>query len=89
MSHPAHFASLARRMKEISTLNHKFVPKHIRLTEEEKKELLEKYNISLKQLPRILKNDQAIKEANLTIGDIVKIIRRDQISGSIYYRVVV
>jgi len=55
-----------------------------------KKELLEKYNITLRELPKILKKDPAIKHINLKQGDIVKIIRKSQTAGeSVFYRGVV
>ena len=36
---------------------HILIPRHIKLSEKEKKELLEKYNITLAELPRIMKKD--------------------------------
>lgn len=54
---------------------HIFVPKHIKVDEKESQEILERYNISLKQLPKILKNDVGIKGLNAKAGDLIKIIR--------------
>ncbi|HLC39406.1 MAG TPA: DNA-directed RNA polymerase subunit H [archaeon] len=77
-------------MKKIEIIKHEFVPKHILLKEEEREEVLKNYGITLRQLPRILETDPAIKEMNPTPGDVVKIVRRSQTSGeSIYYRVVI
>ncbi len=76
--------------KKLNVSKHVLVPKHIKLTEKEKKELLEKYNITLRELPKILKKDPAIKHLNLKQGDIIKIIRKSQTAGeSIFYRGVV
>ncbi|MGC9132972.1 MAG: DNA-directed RNA polymerase subunit H [Nanopusillaceae archaeon] len=69
---------------------HYFVPKHELLTEEEKQELLKKYNIKLSDLPRIKLSDPAIKNLGAKPGDIVRIIRNSPTAGvSAYYRVVV
>lgn len=51
------------------------VPKHIKIKESEHKPLLDKYNISLRQLPRILLSDPAIQSLEPKIGDIIKIER--------------
>lgn len=79
-----------RKESEIDITQHILVPQHILLSEEEKRELLEKYKIKLTDLPKIKKNDPAIKHLNAKPGDIIKIIRKSPITGeSIYYRVVV
>ena len=76
--------------KKLIVSKHVLVPKHIKLTEKEKKELLEKYNITLRELPKILKKDPAIRHLNLKQGDIIKIIRKSQTAGeAIFYRGVV
>jgi DNA-directed RNA polymerase subunit H (RpoH/RPB5) len=68
---------------------HKFVPKHIKLNEEEKLALLEKYNISENQLPKILKSDAAIQHLAPTAGEVIKIIRKSLTQGEVdYYRVI-
>ncbi|MCS7123230.1 MAG: DNA-directed RNA polymerase subunit H, partial [Candidatus Aenigmarchaeota archaeon] len=56
--------------------NHKLVPKHILLSEKEKEELLKKYGITLKELPRILSSDPMVKALNAKVGDVIKIIRK-------------
>jgi len=77
--------------KELNIVGHGLVPKHVKLSEEEKKELLEKYNIGLTQLPKIYDNDPMIKiMGDVKIGDIVKIERDSPTAGKgIFYRVVV
>jgi len=66
------------------------VPKHIVLNDVEKNDVLQKYKVSLRQLPRILATDPAIAEKNLNVGDVVKIIRKSPTAGeSVYFRVVV
>jgi len=70
-------------------LKHRFVPKHEILSEEETKELLERYNISLRQLPKISSKDVVIKALNAKTGNVIKITRKSPTAKeSIYYRVV-
>jgi DNA-directed RNA polymerase subunit H len=77
-------------LKKLEVDKHQLVPKHILLTEREKEELLQKFGINLRQLPRISLEDAAIKETNPKIGDVVKIVRKSVTAGeSEYYRVVV
>lgn len=55
---------------------HILQPKHTKLKEKEAQELLEKFNISKAQLPKILSNDPALPEG-CVVGDIVKIDRKE------------
>lgn len=74
----------------MKTSEHFLVPQHTKLSKEKKVELLEKYNISLNELPRITKDDPAIKHLNVNSGDVIKVIRPSGTSGkSVYYRVVI
>ena len=69
---------------------HVLVPKHIKLNQEEINELLQKYNVSLRQLPRISVKDPMSKLLEAKIGDVIKIIRKSPTaSQSEFYRVVV
>ena len=77
-------------MKNIDIRKHMLVPEHSKLTKEKIQELLEKYNLSLNELPKILLTDPAIEKLNVKPGDVIKIIRDSQTLGkSIYYRVVI
>jgi DNA-directed RNA polymerase subunit H len=62
--------------KYYDILGHKLVPDHTILSEKEKKELLEKYEIRPDQLPRILANDPAVISAGAKPGQIIKITRK-------------
>jgi DNA-directed RNA polymerase subunit H len=74
--------------KEI--LNHYLVPKHIILSEQEKKELLDKFDIVPEQLPKISVNDPVVKVIGAQAGDILKIVRKSPTAGeAVYYRLVV
>ncbi len=66
---------------------HILQPKHTKLKPDEVKKLLEKYGVSLSQLPKIKSKDYAIPE-NCVPGDIIKIERREEDKVNIYYRVV-
>lgn len=69
---------------------HTLVPKHVKLSEGEAKKLLEKYHITVKELPKILRTDPAIAELKVKPGDVIKIFRKSEKSGeAVYYRGVV
>jgi len=67
---------------------HILQPKHFKLKPEEASKLLEKYNISLSQLPKIKLGDVALPE-NCKIGEIIKIERKEKDKAVEYFRVVV
>ena len=54
---------------------HDLVPLHEILTPEECEELKKEYHIELRDLPKILENDPAIKTIHAMAGDVVRIIR--------------
>ncbi len=69
---------------------HILVPEHQKLTKEEKTQLLEKYRITSRELPKILRSDPAIAHLNCERGDVIKIIRKSPTAGkATYYRVVI
>ena len=69
---------------------HSLVPEHKKLTKEEKEALLEKYHITVKELPRILESDQSLQNIKVEAGDVVKITRNSPTAGkAAYFRVVV
>lgn len=71
-------------------MEHSLIPPHEKVSEEEKKELLERYNITLLQLPKLKADDPAIRHLNLKRGDVVKITRKSLTAGtSTFYRVIV
>ena len=68
---------------------HVSVPKHIILSEQEEKELLEKYNTTKGKLPKISKTDPIAKYYGMKTNQICKIIRRSpEVGEYFYYRVV-
>ena len=77
-------------MKDNDIRKHELVPKHTILNEKEKEELLRRFNITLKQLPRIPVPDPVIKILNGQPGDVVKIERKSLTAGQTdYFRVVI
>ena len=77
-------------MKRVDVSKHVLIPKHAVLSQREKADLLERYNITISSLPRILKEDPAIARFSAKDGDVVKIIRKSLTAGeSTFYRVIV
>jgi len=69
---------------------HDLQPKHIKLNKEEKTKLLLKFNVSLSQFPKISLIDPSLVGGNFSIGDLVRILRKDEEGTELeYFRVVV
>lgn len=78
------------QLKELEISKHDLVPKHELLKEKEKEEVLKKYGITLRQLPRILVTDPMVKNLNANVGDVIRITRKSETAGEIeYFRVVI
>jgi len=76
--------------KKYDIRKHIFVPEHSKLNDKEKNDLLEKYHISMKELPKITKKDPAIQHLNVKEGDVIKITRISKTAGeAIFYRGVI
>ncbi|MCD6559541.1 DNA-directed RNA polymerase subunit H [Palaeococcus sp. (in: euryarchaeotes)] len=76
--------------RKFNIFDHELVPEHRILSDEEKAELLKKYNIKLSQLPQIKASDPAVEELGAKPGDIIEIKRKSPTAGIYYYyRIVV
>eukprot|EP00344_Euplotes_crassus_P000123 CAMPEP_0197009428 /NCGR_PEP_ID=MMETSP1380-20130617/50069_1 /TAXON_ID=5936 /ORGANISM="Euplotes crassus, Strain CT5" /LENGTH=186 /DNA_ID=CAMNT_0042430669 /DNA_START=45 /DNA_END=605 /DNA_ORIENTATION=- len=71
----------------VNITRHEYVPKHVLLSNDEKKELLKRYKIKDFQLPKILKGDAIARYLGLKRSNVVKIIRSSETAGKyITYR---
>jgi DNA-directed RNA polymerase subunit H len=77
-------------MKNLHVLKHEMVPEHTIISEEEVNELLARYGIELKQLPKILVTDPACKEIGARKDNVIKIRRRSLTADeAVSYRLVI
>ncbi len=82
---------MAETKKEpIQIVEHQFIPRHERVSEEEVQNLLKDYSIKKSQLPKVEKSDPAIRHLEPKRGDVVKITRVSPTAGrAVYYRVII
>ena len=81
---------MAKRKSKLLIKKHILIPKHIKLSAKERDDLFKNYNISLKELPKIRKDDPAIARLNVKEGDVIKILRQSVTAGEVgFYRGVV
>jgi DNA-directed RNA polymerase subunit H len=75
---------------KFAVTTHQLVPKHEVLTQDEKKEVMEMFNIDKEKLPKILDSDPVCKDIGAKKGDVLRIRRKSETAGeNVYYRVVV
>ena len=76
---------------QFNLLKHKMVPKHVRLTKEEKEKVYETFHVhDDSQMPQISRFEPVAKVLLLRPGEVCKIQRYDKISfENLYYRVCV
>lgn len=81
---------LPKTFPAFNLFEHKLVPKHEILTEEEKSKLLAEYRVHAYQLPQISSLDPTVKAIGARPGDILRIIRKSPTAGEhLAYRYVV
>lgn len=80
----------AIKKQQFDIMKHKLVPLHEIATEEEIKELLEKFKITPDRLPKILNTDPVPISIGAQPGQIIKVIRKSQTAKeAVAYRLVV
>lgn len=76
--------------REFKPLEHKLVPNHEILEENEIKKILTEYTIEKEQLPKILVSDPSAISIKAKVGDVVRITRESPTAGkAIFYRLVI
>ena len=76
--------------KKIETPKHILIPKHAKISDKEKSELLKKYDIGENSLPKILATDPAVSGMSAKPGDVIRISRKSPTAGeAVFYRVVI
>ncbi len=76
--------------REFKPLEHKMVPNHEILNEEEVKKILSEYTIEKEQLPKIRVLDPAAKSIQAKVGDVIRITRQSPTAGkAFFYRYVI
>ncbi|MFC7044556.1 DNA-directed RNA polymerase subunit H [Halobacteriaceae archaeon GCM10025711] len=73
----------------VDVSQHKLVPEHSVLPEDEVEELLEEYDVDRPMLPKIKRTDPALPD-DAEIGDVIKIVRDSRTTDrAIVYRLVI
>lgn len=73
----------------IDVRDHKSVPEHRKMEEDEIKQVLEKYDADKQDLPKIPRTDAALKQMDVEVGDVIEVTRDSPTAGkSTYYRLV-
>jgi DNA-directed RNA polymerase subunit H len=76
--------------KEVPVNEHFLVPEHRKLSAEEKQQIMEKYNATEKEFPKISIKDPAVRIFTPEVGDLIEIKRKvlDDKGEYLYYRIV-
>lgn len=73
-------------MAKFKVADHILVPEHTVLNDKEKRALLDKYHITIKELPKIIIKDTALDGLKVKLGDVVKIVRNAPSGTSYFFR---
>ncbi len=72
---------LKKTVKSVKTVSHYLIPKHSKVSEKDKRVLLDSYQITVKELPKILRKDPAIAHLDVEVGDVIRIERKSDTAG--------
>ena len=76
--------------REFKPLEHRLVPRHEILDENDLKKILAEYNIEREQMPKIRVSDPAAVAIKAKVGEVVRITRDSPTAGkAIFYRLVI
>lgn len=68
---------------------HILVPKHEKVSADERQKIFQQYLVTVKEMPKIGKKDPALRELGVKPGDLIKVVRDSPTAGKTYfYRVV-
>jgi DNA-directed RNA polymerase subunit H (RpoH/RPB5) len=77
-------------MAKSDKIEHELVPEHSKLSEKDAKDLLKKYSLTIREIPKILLTDPAIAHLDVKEGDIIKIKRNSRTAGgTVFFRGVI
>lgn len=74
--------------KIIDVLSHAMLPKMEILSEGEKGKVFKKYSIDESQLPIMLSTDPAAIALKASVGDVIKVTRKEETGECVGYRIV-
>jgi DNA-directed RNA polymerase subunit H len=73
----------------VDVSQHKLVPEHVLLEEDEVEEVLAEYDVRRTNLPKIKRTDKALPD-EAEVGDVVKIVRDSRTTDkAVTYRLVI
>ncbi|MBW2967173.1 DNA-directed RNA polymerase subunit H [Candidatus Woesearchaeota archaeon] len=77
-------------MAKQETPQHILIPKHKKVSEKEKNEVLSRFNITVNELPSIKMSDPALRGLDVEPGDVIRIERESPTAGNtVFYRGVI
>ena len=80
----------AKKEVDTSKLEHVLIPLHEKLSDKDKEKVLKDFGISVRELPKILKTDPAVRHLAVQPGDVVRITRVSEKAGTqLYFRGVI
>lgn len=81
---------MANEKQKFEIMSHVLVPKHEIIDKEEEKQIFEKYQIRVDQLPKILETDPVSLSIEAKSGQIIKVTRKSYTAKeAVAYRMVV